>query len=57
MDALLILVICGVALARHRRRHRQHEPRLVHLLGSGGRVHGPTCGCEACLENYAETPA
>ena len=47
--AVLIAVVIGAVAAWHHRR-RDHEPR-IHLLDR--RRHGPDCGCEACLENYA----
>lgn len=49
---MFIAIVIGVVGAwQHRCRRRDHEPRLL-LLPI--RHHGPTCGCEACLENYAE---
>lgn len=47
--AILAAVVIGAVGAWYHRR-RDHEPRM-HLLGR--RIHGPDCGCEACLENYA----
>ena len=51
--AVLIVIVIGVVGAWHHRRRRDHEPRLL-LLPI--RRHGPACGCEACLENYADAP-